>query len=139
LTDPEAYLRPPRGVRFLSGSGEPTDLSATLPKDEKQAAGISESVVDLAKAMVRVLQPGWRVESEDELKQRLSVGGVEFDADDFATALAVLEGDGAPGGFGTGAIPALTIASSGSNRGSPRTNQQPYPAKPILLESLRLY
>jgi hypothetical protein len=62
LTDPEGNISAHfSAFSSCPGSGEPTDLSSgASPKDEEQPVGVSESVVDLAKAMVKVLQPGWR-------------------------------------------------------------------------------
>jgi hypothetical protein len=78
------------------------------------------------------------VESEAELEQRLTAGGVEFDADDFSAALALLEGNGV-GGYQTGAIRDLPYRVLRTEPKLPKTKAMPNPPRAIILDWLRPY
>jgi hypothetical protein len=69
---------------------------------------LPDRMVELAKAIVRALQPGfrYRCESEGELADRLAHAGVEFEPEDLPVALDVLEQSGV-GALDTGALPGL--------------------------------
>jgi hypothetical protein len=64
---------------------------------------LSERVIELCKKIINAMSSGngrsGRCESEDEIKQLLDLDAVDYDPEDFATALSVLEQKGAPGGL----------------------------------------
>lgn len=119
------------------GSGEATAFRGSAVSEEGQDA-LPGRVVELAKSVVRALQPGarYRCESEDELRDRLAHAGVDFDPDNFAVALEMLEQTvWVP--LDTGGLPGLPYRVLRPESRYPRTKDNPHPPRPIVLQELR--
>jgi hypothetical protein len=119
------------------GSGEPTAFTRSALSEEGQDA-LPGRVVELAKSVVRALQPGarYRCESEDELRERLEHAGVDCDSGDLAVALDMLEQNGV-GALDTGGLPGVPYRVLRPESRYPRTKDNPSPPRPIVLQELR--
>lgn len=113
---------------------DPRPFKGSAVSEEGQDA-LPGRVVELAKSVVRALQPGarYRCESEDELRDRLAHAGVDFDPDDFAVALSrtvwVL--------WIRVVFRVLPYRVLRPESRYPRTKDNPQPPRPIVLQELR--
>lgn len=111
------------------GSGEATAFRGSAMSEEGQDA-LPGRVVELAKSVVRALQPGarYRCEPEDELRDRLAHAGVDFDPDNFAVALEMLEQHGV-GAFGYGWSSGFAVSGAAAGVVVPADEGQPSPSE----------
>lgn len=92
-------------------------------------------------SVVRALTPGNgranQCASTDELRQRLAEDGVEFDPDQLAAALNLLERNG-DGDYDTGALPVPYKIIRPESK-IQRSQLHPDPPRPLVLQTLRIY